>query len=92
MSNADIIECGLMETYALNVGGGKCRGIPIVRAQNNRQFLSKGANNVSQTALRYVLIMIGTRAKASKITIQAHELSRSLTRCEDAQKESENQS
>ena len=35
--------------------------------------------------LRYVLIMIGTRTEASKITTQAHELSGSLTSCEDAQ-------
>ena len=37
-----------------------------------------------------LLIMIGTRTEASKITTQAHELIGSLTGCGDAQKESEN--
>ena len=30
--------CGLMETYALNVGGGKRRGIPIACAQSLVSF------------------------------------------------------
>ena len=38
------VHAGLMETYALNVGGGKRRGIPIIHAQ-------KKIVSVSQTAL-----------------------------------------
>ena len=43
-----------------------------------------------QIDVRYALIMIGTRTEACKITIQAHELIGSLTRCGDAHNESEN--
>ena len=42
-----------------------------------------------QIDVRYALIMIGTRTEACKITIQAHELIGSLTRCGDAHNESE---
>ena len=69
-----------METYALNVGGGKRRGISwhahkqalVSRVAEHRQATHEHMSNVD----------INGQARSQT---QAHELSGSLTICEDAQ-------
>ena len=63
-----------METYVLNVGGGKRRGIAIVRAQKNRQCLSNGADNVSQTLPSQLAHAITRAIWEDGCESQAHQL------------------
>ena len=69
-----------METYVLNVGGGKHRG---VSSHAHKESLVSGVAEHRQATHEHMSnVDINEQARSQT---QAHELSGSLTSCEDAQ-------
>ena len=77
-----------METYALNVGEDKRRGIPIACAQSFVSFSRSWHRSLVSAEHRQAthehMSNVDINGQARSQT-QAHELSGSLTFCEDAQ-------